>query len=338
MKRSYLKIKCLAVFNCLLCIVLIWTEDKWIITRELMKNTTHPSMEKGMGFNLLLLYIMGSLLVCYILFIRYYFRHPECHPLYWSLAAGFTGWAASGLYGALNATTIIMLKDFPWVGPVIMMLASAVYQGKLLSSRSEELENVIKEKDVLYEKMIHDGLTGIMNRNYLLHTLELQLGSPAFAAQEHCLLFIDLDNFKMINERFGHQRGDIMLQLVGRILSETCRKSDIPSRFGGDEFLVYLHDCTEEQAVKIAGRIQDRYSGEFFCIIDRDTDISPGLSIGISCSRYWTGTVSEIIDRPDFAMYEAKRAGKNRIGVYTGRKGDYREDTILAMPEVKLVQ
>lgn len=339
LKRSFTKIKYLVIFNCLVCIFLVWYDNKWIITHALkdMREEVHPTMAKGMGFNLLLLYIMGALLICYIIFIRYYFKHPECRSLYWPLAAGFTGWASSGFYGALNATGIISLVDFPWVGPVIMMLASAIYQGNLLSKRSEELENVIKEKDILYEQMIHDNLTGIMNRNYLIHTLALLLDSLSFTSQEHCLLFIDLDNFKMINERFGHQGGDLMLQLVGKILNETCRKSDIPSRFGGDEFLVYLSECTEEQAIKIAKRIQDRYANEFLSIIDNVTDISPGLSIGISSSRYWNNTISEIIEQPDFAMYEAKRAGKNRIGVYVGYKCDYEAISYLAAPLIKLV-
>jgi len=332
MKRSYTKIKYLAIFNCLVCIALVWLEDKYIITRE-VKTFPHPTMIKGMGFNLLLVYIMGSLFACYILFIRYYIKHPESRSLYWPLAAGFTGWAASGLYGALNAASIIRLVDFPWVGPAIMMLATALYQGKLLSNRSKELENAIKEKDILYEQIIHDDLTGVLNRNYLLHTLGQHINLPSFDSVEHCLLFIDLDDFKKINENFGHLGGDALLQLVGRILKETCRRSDIPSRFGGDEFLIYLHDCTEEQAVKIAKRIQERYAEEFKGAIDHFTGVHPGLCIGISSSRYWTKTISEIIEQPDFAMYEAKRAGKNRIGIFAGNK-----NFLASTPSVNLVQ
>lgn len=317
MKRSFKKTKYAAFLLCILCIVLIWADDKWIITHTLNYGT-HPTMLKGAGFNILLVYIMGSLLICYVFFMRYYIKNPSSRSLYWPLAAGFTGWCASGVYGALNAASIIRLPDFPWVGPVVMMLMFAIFQGKLLSSRSDELENVIKEKDILYEQMIHDDLTGIMNRNFLIHALGLQLSSKSFSLQEHCLLFIDLDNFKLVNERFGHQRGDILLQMVGKILSETCRKSDIPCRFGGDEFLVYLHDCNEEQAIKIARRIQDRYLEEFQNNVECIMDITPGLSIGISSSHYWNDTLSEIIEQPDFAMYEAKRAGKNKIGVYEG--------------------
>jgi len=66
-------------------------------------------------------------------------------------------------------------------------------------------------------------------------------------------------------------------------------------------------------------------------------DISPGLSIGISSSRYWNNIISEVIKQPDFAMYEAKRAGKNRIGVYTGCKCDYEDVSYLAIPTIKLV-
>jgi len=319
--KSFKKIKLITILICLICIALVWFDDKWIITRQ-VKILPHPTMIKGVGFKLLVAYIMGYLFTCYILFMRHYFKHPESRPLLWPLAVGFSGWSASGLYGALNATSIISVVDLPWVGPVIMMLATALYQGKLLSNRSKELEKAIKEKDVLYEQIIHDDLTGVLNRNYLMHTLGQDINHPAFNSVEHCLLFIDLDNFKIINEMYGHQGGDTLLRLVGRILKETCRKSDIPSRFGGDEFLVYLNDCTEDQAVGIARRIQERYAEEFYKIIDKSMDVSAGLSIGISSSKFWTKTISEIIDQPDFAMYEAKRAGKNRIGVFAGLKND----------------
>ena len=328
-QRSFKKLKYITIINCFICIALVWFEDKWIITRT-VHLTNHPTMAKGMGFNLLLVYIMGYLLTCYIVFIRYYIKHPECRSLYWPLAVGFTGWAASGFYGALNAASIIRLVDFPWVGPVIMMIATALYQGKLLSIRSKELENAIKEKDTLYDQIIHDDLTGVLNRNYLMHNLGQYINQPSFNSIEHCLLFIDLDNFKMINEMYGHQGGDALLRLVGRILKETCRKSDIPSRFGGDEFLVYLYDCNEEQAVKIARRIQECYAEDFNDIINRTPEVSAGLCIGISSSRHWTKTISEIIDQPDFAMYEAKRAGKNKIGVFAGHKNTM-NDTIHAV-------
>lgn len=331
-KRSFKKVKYVTIFNCLVCIAVVWLEDKWTITRQ-VKITPHPTMIKGMGFNLLLIYNMGFLLVCYVMFIRYYIKNPECRPLFWPLVVGFTGWAAAGLYGALNAASIIRLVDFPWLGPVIMMLATALYQGKLLSNRSRELENAIKEKDILYEQIIHDDLTGVLNRNYLVHTLGKQINQPSFYSVEHCLLFIDLDNFKMVNETYGHQRGDALLRLVGTILKETCRRSDIPSRFGGDEFLIYLNDCAEKQAIKIAQRIQERYEEEYTKVIDKTSDIRPGLSIGISCSYHWTKTVSEIIDQPDFAMYEAKRAGKNRIGVFAG----HRKAPNVAVPAVNLI-
>lgn len=332
--KSFKKLKYVTIVNCLICIALVWFEDKYIITRQ-VKTSPHPTMIKGMGFNLLVLYIMGYLFTCYIVFMRYYFKHPECRSVFWPLAVGFTSWSASGLYGALNATSLIRLVDLPWVGPVIMMLASALYQGKLLSNRSKELENAIMEKDALYDQIIHDELTGVLNRNYLMHTLGQNINNPSFDLVEHCLLFLDLDNFKEINEIYGHQGGDALLMLVGKILRETCRKTDIPSRFGGDEFLLYLYDCNEEQAISIARRIQDRYAEEFYKIIDKSSDVGPGLCIGISSSRFWTSTISEIIDQPDFAMFEAKRAGKNRIAVFAGHKSV--SNNTAASPAVYLV-
>jgi len=319
--RSYKKIKLLTIINCFICIALVWFEDKWVITRR-VKISPHPTMIKGFGFKLLLLYIMGYLFTCYIIFMWHYKKHPECRTLYWPLAVGFSGWAATGLSGVLHAIGVSVFVDIPWAGPVLMMLATAIYQGKLLSNRTRALENAIKEKDILYEKMIHDDLTGVLNRTYLVHTLGEYIAQESFDSSEHCLLFLDLDNFKEINEACGHQGGDALLRLLGKIIRETCRKTDIPARFGGDEFLVLLRDCNEEQAVNIAKRIQNRYLEESNKAIGKMIDITPGLSIGISSSCHWTRKITDIIDQPDFAMYEAKRAGKNKIGVFQGHGGD----------------
>ncbi|NJD04850.1 MAG: diguanylate cyclase [Ruminiclostridium sp.] len=324
-KRTITKVKILVIFLSLSCVLLIWLDSKWIITRTLVQyqGRSHLTMVKGPAFGIYLIFIFAVLLTCYFLFIRYYIRNSACRPLYWPLAAGFTVWSVTGLYGGLNAANIIKATDVPWLGPVFMMLMFSIFQGKLLYNRGEELEKAVKEKDALYQQMIRDDLTGILSRNFIVHALKQEIDELSPSSPEHYLLFIDLDNFKAINDRLGHNEGDILLQVVGKILTNTCRKSDIPSRYGGDEFLVYLNDCTEEQAIQISRRIQEQYAEESSSVLKDCPDLSTGLSIGISSSHYWNKVFSDVIKQPDFAMYEAKQSGKNKICIFDGIKASY---------------
>jgi diguanylate cyclase (GGDEF)-like protein/PAS domain S-box-containing protein len=160
----------------------------------------------------------------------------------------------------------------------------------------------------------HDTLTGLVNRaefeSRLLHLLRRAHDD----AGEHALLYIDLDQFKLVNDACGHAVGDQLLQQVSKLLAESVRARDTLARLGGDEFGVLLENCTCEQAQRVAQKICDRMDDFRFVHDERRFRI--GTSIGlVPVDRRWSSTAA-IQQAADTSCYAAKEAGRNRVHVW----------------------
>jgi diguanylate cyclase (GGDEF)-like protein/PAS domain S-box-containing protein len=169
-------------------------------------------------------------------------------------------------------------------------------------------------KRALAYQASHDALTGLINRREFdnrLHTalLSAQRGEGAYA-----LLYIDLDQFKVVNDTCGHQAGDRLLRDVTGLLQTRVRATDTIARLGGDEFGVLLDGCAIEQATRIAEAI--RQAIRDFRFVWGASTLSVGASIGIVQIRAETETVTQVMSAADIACYAAKDAGRNRIHVY----------------------
>ncbi|WP_349425769.1 diguanylate cyclase [Microbacterium sp. LWS13-1.2] len=150
----------------------------------------------------------------------------------------------------------------------------------------------------------HDEVTGLPNRRVLESQMDEVLGGRGCA-----VLFIDLDGFKHVNDRFGHQAGDRMLRDVGRRLLTAVRGSDLVARYGGDEFVVVCEVGEPSDAVEIAERILDLFRAE---PTGSATPLS--ASIGIAVASSGSGVMADqLLRHADLAMYRAKSAGGNRI-------------------------
>jgi diguanylate cyclase (GGDEF)-like protein/PAS domain S-box-containing protein len=161
-----------------------------------------------------------------------------------------------------------------------------------------------------------DTLTGLPNRRLLIDRLEQSLAASSRHNREGALLFIDLDNFKNLNDTLGHDQGDILLQQVGKRLTECMREGDTVARFGGDEFVVILEDLSENaedaaaQAEVVGEKIRTSL-GQPYHLPVRDYHTTP--SIGITLFSDHEETVAELLRRADLAMYQAKEAGRNML-------------------------
>jgi diguanylate cyclase (GGDEF)-like protein len=176
-------------------------------------------------------------------------------------------------------------------GPAIAALVM-VRIGQLSAARNRA------ERALRFEAS-HDHLTGLTNRREFLDQL-----SNVLRHDEQCvLLFCDLDGFKSVNDRLGHDAGDELLIEVARRLRACVRLGDVVSRFGGDEFLILLRDQMPSAATAVCNRIADALSRS---ILLRDEQVSIRASVGIAIA---TGEVDAdaLIRRADRAMYEAKR-------------------------------
>jgi diguanylate cyclase (GGDEF)-like protein/PAS domain S-box-containing protein len=169
-------------------------------------------------------------------------------------------------------------------------------------------------KRALSYQASHDALTGLINRREFdnrLHAavLNAQRGEGAYA-----LLYIDLDQFKIVNDTCGHQAGDRLLRDVTGLLQGRVRASDTIARLGGDEFGVLLEDCTPEQSARVADDV--RQSIKDYRFIWGSTTLSVGASVGVVQIGADTESVAAIMSAADIACYAAKDEGRNRVHVY----------------------
>ena len=156
-----------------------------------------------------------------------------------------------------------------------------------------------------------DGLTGLFNRRTFFERLEEALDRPETGPS--ALLYVDLDNFKAVNDLHGHHEGDAVLKAIGTLLTTGVRPGDLPGRLGGDEFVLWLSRTDEERAAAVAERL---LSGmEALRHLSASPEKPLGLSIGIAVHRPGTESVQELTDRADAAMYDAKKRGKGHYAV-----------------------
>jgi diguanylate cyclase (GGDEF)-like protein len=160
----------------------------------------------------------------------------------------------------------------------------------------------------------HDALTGLINRREFDNRLHAALLSAQRGEGSRVLLYIDLDQFKVVNDTCGHQAGDRLLREVTGLLQTRVRASDTIARLGGDEFGVLLEGCTLEQATRIAEGV--RQAIREFRFVWGTSTLSVGASIGIVQIRAETENVANVMSAADIACYAAKDAGRNRIHVY----------------------
>ncbi len=160
----------------------------------------------------------------------------------------------------------------------------------------------------------HDALTGLVNRQAFTQRLERVLEQARGNKARHALLYLDLDQFKVINDTCGHIAGDELLRQLSNILKLGVRKRDTLARLGGDEFGVLMEHCTLKQARRVANSLR-RTVDEFRFLWD-EKSFSLGVSIGLVPIDANSRDITSLLSAADTACYAAKDAGRNRIHVY----------------------
>ncbi|MBX7169823.1 MAG: GGDEF domain-containing protein [Pyrinomonadaceae bacterium] len=287
----------------------------------------HPAIEQ-FNFNSFLI-----LVVCLIAVISNY--GLICLPrsdlfLLFAIAVGITSISPALTYdlnnsylAALGFTIFISVQTF-----YSIRLKGKFDEQILLKMQNQELVNSLEENrakmnqniKVLEDLSLHDDLTQLPNRRFLMNKfLNSRLESED--ETEFSLMILDLDNFKTINDRFGHLVGDKVLIKVAAILKNSIRGTDCAARVGGEEFVIFLPNSKQNEALLVAERIRQTIQNQIFL----DTKNQPfqiTTSIGLAESVI-NSDLTNVFQKADTALYEAKQEGKNRIKIATETDFDF---------------
>ncbi|WP_162924701.1 putative bifunctional diguanylate cyclase/phosphodiesterase [Rubrobacter indicoceani] len=185
-------------------------------------------------------------------------------------------------------------------------------RGLVMSIRDVTDRKVLEEH--IAHQAFHDALTGLPNRSLFMDRLTLALKRSKRSSRAVATLFMDLDNFKVINDTLGHEAGDNLLVEIARRLKICLRESDTAARFGGDEFTVLLEDINgEDDALMVARRIRDEVRKPFV-LAGREVFVT--TSLGISLNIYGDEAPTDLLRHADIAVYDAKKQGRNRYAVF----------------------
>ena len=183
-----------------------------------------------------------------------------------------------------------------------------------VADRTEELTVLTGE---LTQRALHDPLTGLPNRALFWDRLTHRLSTGDRRQHQCAVLFVDLDDFKDVNDLHGHAAGDELLVQVARRIEENLRAGDTAARFGGDEFVILLDDVDDaEAAEEVARRLATAIGSPFILVNSSTLRVTVQVSVGIALAGPNLDTPDALVTAADIAMYSAKHVGPGQIRLY----------------------
>jgi diguanylate cyclase (GGDEF)-like protein len=186
-----------------------------------------------------------------------------------------------------------------------------------LQNANKQLKEQLAKNKLLQKKLeqmaLHDSLTGLYNR-HIDEILHKEFSRAQREKKPISLAMIDIDHFKRINDKFGHQYGDLMLKSFSQYILNTIREEDLAARFGGDEIMLVFPGMDEENAVKKAEEIRENFSK--LSVLAGQQQVTTTITIGVATYPQCGKTVDEVIRSADWALYAAKEEGRNRVKVF----------------------
>ena len=191
-------------------------------------------------------------------------------------------------------------------------------------AQNGEIERLKRRVAELEAELRTDALTNILSRRALMNALEVyarevsfQLSDPdrrkSFIIRSFCVIFIDIDHFKNINDTYGHPAGDVVLQEVAQAIKRNLRGADIVGRYGGEEILVGLVGADLERSTQIAEDLRTKVEDQKIMVGDKELSVT--ASFGVAAMRAGM-TLQQLLAEADEALYRAKSEGRNRVEGY----------------------
>ncbi len=182
----------------------------------------------------------------------------------------------------------------------------------LIGQASVSVENIGLHERVA-EQAVTDELTGLSNNRHFREWIELETQRLARFGGELSLVLLDIDNFKRVNDTYGHLQGDQVLRTLGRVLQLESRGVDEAARYGGEEFVLALPETPRPGALEVAERVRERIEATEVAGVDGNSPLHVTASIGVATMPADGADPRALIAAADAALYEAKRSGKNRV-------------------------
>jgi diguanylate cyclase (GGDEF)-like protein len=218
---------------------------------------------------------------------------------------------------------IIVITGYPSVDTAVEAMREGAYdyitkplnldELRIIINRAAEKQILKRAKEVYEELSITDGLTNIFNHRYLQEILPREIHRASRYSRSLCLIMIDIDDFKIYNDRNGHIAGDNLLRQLAQLLVKSIRKVDSVFRYGGEEFAILLPETGKESASLVARRLRAKVEQRSF----QNADVLPKgrltISLGVAAYPDDARSVKELVVKADQALYQAKHLGKNRV-------------------------
>jgi diguanylate cyclase (GGDEF)-like protein len=224
------------------------------------------------------------------------------------------------------ADYIVKLGDYLFTIPLVveknLAIAKIRQENEQLRSELEAALSQVRDKNAQLEQSLRkmeemaatDALTGLYNRRHFGRSLDQCFAEALRYEQDLSCVMIDLDSYKKLNDTYGHQVGDQLLMLAGRVISANKRAMDVAARYGGDEFVLLLPHTTGEEAANVAQRIREEFFGASAGLLKRELGVTMSVGIG-SLRANRPVSADQLVALADAALYCAKDAGRNRINV-----------------------
>jgi diguanylate cyclase (GGDEF)-like protein/PAS domain S-box-containing protein len=255
-----------------------------------------------------------------------YSREEFIQKKLWEVGAFKDIEASQDAFRALQKNKYIRYQDLPlrtkdgrliqveFVSNVYLAGGEKVIQCNIrdITERKQAQDALLESQKLLREQSVRDHLTGLFNRRYMEETLERELLRAARKQLSLGVIMLDVDNLKRFNDTYGHAAGDAILRELGKMLLGHVRGEDIPSRYGGDEFIIVLPDASREVTRERAELL--RQNAHHFNIQFEGQTLEPvTLSLGVAVFPEDGSTRAAVLKAVDDALYRAKREGRDRV-------------------------
>lgn len=227
-------------------------------------------------------------------------------------------------YPLLFGFSAIGPKTLPWAMQWVLVLGPLAWTLSHLGGvMSSLLRSTSSRVSRLQSLAATDALTGLINRRQFNYQLDSEIARARRYRKPLSLALFDIDDFKKINDFYGHPTGDRILKELGQLIIQNVRESDIPARYGGEEFALILPETAQMDAYEILERLRALVAHTVFCLPDNPMTVT--VSVGVAQLDMDHPQSYELIERADAALYEAKKQGKNQVvyGVVPAPKISY---------------